>query len=89
MIACEHGFVVRNILGINRFLCRECKERFRSYPRRGKQRFPSIVDKISPEMIDAALDPYASSAPLNQVTYTFPLTDKATFSYAFLGDKDE
>jgi len=90
---CEHGFVVRDILGVNRFLCRECKERFRSYPRRGKQRIPSIVDKIAPEIIDNALcDEYTYAKGITQkypLTYTFPVVDKATFSYTFVGDGDE
>lgn len=29
---CEHGFVVRDIQGENRFLCRECDERFPRHP---------------------------------------------------------
>ncbi len=95
---CEHGFVVRNILGINRFLCRECGERFSSYPKLGRQRFTSIVDKISPETINAALDPFKDeyvyaegvtmSAPL---TYTFPVMEKATIFPVrrVLGDENE
>jgi len=30
--SCEHGFVVREILGDNHFLCRECNERFPRHP---------------------------------------------------------
>ena len=29
---CKHGFVVRDVRGSYRFLCKECNTRFRSYP---------------------------------------------------------
>lgn len=29
---CKHGFVVRDIDGANRFLCKECDERFVRHP---------------------------------------------------------
>jgi len=32
---CDHGFIIREILGENRFLCKECSVRFRDYPSRG------------------------------------------------------
>lgn len=31
---CDHGFVVRSIVATNRFLCRECNERFARYPQK-------------------------------------------------------
>ncbi len=34
MSGCKHGFVVRDIEGDNRFLCRECDVRFPHYPRK-------------------------------------------------------
>ncbi len=32
MSDCKHSYVVRNILGANRFLCKECNERFSGHP---------------------------------------------------------
>lgn len=32
MSDCEHGYVVRSAAGANRFLCKECNERFPTYP---------------------------------------------------------
>ena len=32
MSDCRHGFVVRSASGTNRFLCKECDERFPNYP---------------------------------------------------------
>ena len=29
---CKHGYVVRNIMGANRFLCKECNERYLHHP---------------------------------------------------------
>ena len=61
---CRHGFVVRDILGVNRFLCRECKERFTSYPRRSKPTTlynPPITDKMCWQIIDDALKQFVPS----------------------------
>ena len=33
MVNCAHGFVVHNVLGAHRFLCRECDGRFVRHPR--------------------------------------------------------
>lgn len=35
-ISCQHGFVVRDVQGPNRFLCKECDSRFPSYPQKDK-----------------------------------------------------
>lgn len=91
MSDCEHGFVVRDILGVNRFLCRECDERFRSYPRRAIRRIvPSeacetrIENTLNDEYVYA--EGVTMGAPL---VYTFPVIKKATFSYTFQGNKEE
>ncbi len=96
MSKCGHGFVVRDIDGANRFLCRECKERFSFYPKRGKQRIPSIADKFSPKVIDETLKPfkyvYAKGAyvsQVSQVTYNFPVRKTVTQTFQFVEDDDE
>jgi len=85
---CRHGFVVRDILGVNRFLCRECDERFRSYPRRAIRRIvPSEECEIRIENTLRDEYVYAEGMPVQQpLTYTLPLTDKVTFSYQLLED---
>lgn len=40
--SCQHGFVVRDVQGPNRFLCKECEERFPSYPE--KEKFTSWMN---------------------------------------------
>ncbi len=48
--SCQHGFVIRDVQGPNRFLCRECDERFLSYPEKDKFK-PDPIDVKSAEQI--------------------------------------
>lgn len=66
--SCEHGFVVRDIQGENRFLCRECDERFLRHP-----------DMMEQEMFrpdEAGV--YDKLAQFRDGLITFPEATKAT-----------
>lgn len=41
MSDCQHSYVVRNIMGTNRFLCKECNERFSGHPGLAKAKIQS------------------------------------------------
>lgn len=104
-MSCRHGFVVRDIVGGNRFLCRECDTRFARYPQKPswqrelneRLRWEALNDTLKDVYQDDFVERMnkkgyvvAQGAPMGQqITYNLPLTDKATMSFAFLGDDDE
>lgn len=84
MSSCKHGFVVRSIFGTNRFLCRECNTRFLRYPQR-PDRWAIVREALKIYESNFVKRINTPAIP-NQVTYTFSLTDKATFTYQFVED---
>ncbi len=98
--SCQHGFVVRDVHGPDRFLCRECDERFLSYPEKDKFK-PGVAQMPDPQ--DYSLGRSYTVQPLNNAgviwakgvvmppgkVHTLPLSDKLTQSIQFVGDNHE
>ena len=73
--SCQHGFVVRDTQGPNRFLCRECDERFLSYPEKDKFKpKPNIIDAHQEALLlKNAMDVYQAGflGRMHQEGYTW------------------
>lgn len=99
---CDHGFVVRDIQGDDRFLCRECNRRFPFYPQRETWQI-ALNKKIRWDLINDALKTYTDTfvdrinkprpgyvrtkgTAVGQVTYTFPTTGAVTESVSFAAE---
>jgi len=94
MSKCEHGFVVRDVQGNNRFLCRECDERFLSYPQKQDPWDPikEAMKVYEAGFVEKMNEPgfvFTKGAYVNQVTYTLPVSDKVTQTFQFVENNDE
>lgn len=101
--SCQHGFVVRDVHGPNRFLCKECDERFLSYPEKDKFK-PEVAQMPDPQDYTLARGYTSNSTgdlgdagviwakgvvmPDSKIV-ALPLSDKVTQSIQFVGDDHE
>ncbi len=72
---CKHGYVVRNIMGANRFLCKECNERFLHHP--------GLVKAKHQDTLTACMDTMARFRE-GLITFTEAVKDATLTSKEFL-----
>lgn len=101
---CRHGFVVRDIQGDQRFLCRECDKRFPHYPKKGDSaqtmslefKWNMISDMLKESyernFVGRMNKPgFVSSMGVTMgstVSYNLPIESKITETVTFLPNRD-
>jgi len=100
---CKHGFIVRDIQGDTRFLCKECDKRFSRYPQKGdgaetmslEFKWDMLQNALKEfeggfvERINKPTYSYTTGVYVNPtITYNLPVADKITQTVNFIPNRD-